>query len=133
MDQDDILTTTISIPTSTATAGGLGGSGYINAYSLPSSYTVTNGGTYSNISYTTSASTNWATGNVNITTDGITMPANSDIKIGDKSLKDVLSKIEDRLAILTPDLKKLEKFEALKKAYENYKLLEKLCQEEDTK
>jgi hypothetical protein len=40
-----------------------------------------------------------------------------------------MDKMEERLAILVPDPAKLEKFEALKKAYEHYKLMEKLCQE----
>ena len=46
-----------------------------------------------------------------------------------KSLKEFMSKMEERLAILVPDPKKLEQFAALKKAYEHYKLMEKLCQE----
>ena len=40
-----------------------------------------------------------------------------------------LTAIEERLAILTPDLQKLEKYSALKQAYDNYKLLETLCKE----
>ena len=51
-----------------------------------------------------------------------------DIKWKGRSLGTLLTSIEDRLAILAdPDPKKLEKFAALKKAYDNYKLLEKLC------
>ena len=39
----------------------------------------------------------------------------------------MLETIEDRLAIIQdPDPEKLKKFAALKKAYDNYKLLEKL-------
>lgn len=45
-----------------------------------------------------------------------------------RNLVEMLEKIEDRLAILTPDPVKLAKFEALKKAYDNYKMLEALCQ-----
>jgi hypothetical protein len=38
-----------------------------------------------------------------------------------------MEKIEDRLAILAePDPMKLEKFAALKKAYDHYKLMEKI-------
>lgn len=44
------------------------------------------------------------------------------------SLRETLEKINDRLAILQPDPEKLEQFEALRKAYEHYKLMEKLCQ-----
>ena len=50
-----------------------------------------------------------------------------DIKIKGVSLLQTLEAIQKRLAILEePDLEKLEKFAALKKAYENYKLLDKL-------
>ena len=57
-----------------------------------------------------------------------------DITWKGRNLGKLLEKIEDRLAILTPDSKKLEQFAALKKAYDHYKLLEKLCEvEDDTK
>ena len=67
---------------------------------------------------------------VSINTDGITMQTGTDINLGGKSLKDFMTKMEERLAILVPDPKKLEKFEALKKAYEHYKTLESLCFDE---
>lgn len=51
-----------------------------------------------------------------------------DIKWKGKSLGDMLEKINQRLAILTPDLEKLEHFSALKKAYDHYKMLEALCE-----
>jgi hypothetical protein len=57
------------------------------------------------------------------------MAAGTDITVAGKSLKQFMDKMEERLAILVPDPAKLEKFEALKKAYEHYKLMEKLCQE----
>lgn len=97
--------------------------------------TISNGGTMYNSPYT--FYTTNGTGN-------ITAPAPSpnsldvkgdanfegDIKFKGKSLGELFSKIEDRLAILQPDPKKLEKYEALRKAYEHYKLLEKLVQED---
>ena len=50
-----------------------------------------------------------------------------DIKWKGRSLGKLLEKIEDRLAILPdPDPEKLKKFAALKKAYDHYKLMEKL-------
>lgn len=52
----------------------------------------------------------------------------NDIKVKGRSLTEMLTKIEDRLAILTPDSKKLEHFAALKKAYDHYKALEALCE-----
>ena len=44
----------------------------------------------------------------------------------------MIETIEKRLAILTPDPKKLEKYEALQKAYDHYKLMEKLCHDNST-
>lgn len=50
-----------------------------------------------------------------------------DIKWKGRRLGKLLEGIEDRLALLAdPDPKKLEKFAALKKAYDHYKLMEKL-------
>lgn len=38
-----------------------------------------------------------------------------------------MEKVEGRLAILAPNLEKLEHFQALREAYEYYKTLEALC------
>jgi hypothetical protein len=82
-----------------------------------SGYTITNG--------------NWNSPNtVNISTTGIEMAAGTDITVGGQSLKEFMKKMEQRLAILVPDPAKLEKFEALKKAYEHYKTMESLCFDE---
>ena len=51
----------------------------------------------------------------------------SDVKVQGKSLKDFMDKVEERLAILTPNIEKLEHFQALREAYEHYKTLEALC------
>jgi hypothetical protein len=51
-----------------------------------------------------------------------------DIKWKGRSLGDMLTTIEKRLSILTPDPAKLEHFEALQKAYKHYKTLEALCE-----
>jgi hypothetical protein len=51
-----------------------------------------------------------------------------DITWKGRKLGDFLQNIEDRLAIIQePTPERLEKFAALKKAYEHYKLMEKLC------
>ncbi len=119
----------------TITISGSGSSG-ISTISLPStSYSLgaTVGGITNSV-WTTGTSgysfTNTPTPTVNIGNNGIDMAAGTDIKIDGKSLKEFMNKMEERLAILVPDPAKLEKFEALKKAYEHYKLMEKLCQEE---
>jgi hypothetical protein len=61
----------------------------------------------------------------------ISVPETGDIKIGNRSLKTFMDTMEKRLAILQPDPAKLEKFEALQKAYEHYKHLERLCELDD--
>lgn len=56
----------------------------------------------------------------------------SDVVIGGKKLSNILTVIQQRLFILDdPSPNKLEKYAALKKAYEHYKLLEKLIGEEN--
>ena len=78
----------------------------------------------------------WGTTNntpVKITTKGLDMNEDCDIKIGSASLKTFMQTVSDRLAILQPNPDKLEKFEALRQAYEHYKTLEALCQEDAQK
>jgi hypothetical protein len=107
---------TITLPTTTITNGG---------------YTIGPTGSSGQFYTTGSNGHNWNNPpTVNITGTGIDMAAGTDISIDGKSLKTFMNKMEERLAILVPDPAKLEKFEALKKAYEHYKLMESLCQEQ---
>jgi hypothetical protein len=53
------------------------------------------------------------------------------IVVGGIPLKNILSQISDRLLILQPDPKKLEKYEALRIAYEHFKTLEALLKEDE--
>jgi hypothetical protein len=93
-------------------------------------YTIGSAGTSGQFYTSTGTGSNWNNPpTVNISNTGIDMKSGTDIKIDGKSLKQFMDKMEERLAILIPDPAKLEKFEALKKAYEHYKLMEKLCQE----
>ena len=112
---------TITLPTTTITNGGytIGSTGSNGQF-----YTSTGTGHYNWNNVTTTSP------GVNISSDGIDMAAGTDITVGGKSLKEFMNKMEERLAILIPDPNKLEKFEALKKAYEHYKLMESLCQEQ---
>jgi hypothetical protein len=109
---------TITLPG--ATVGGIiGNNCHINwNTTVPNTCYTTGTGT----TYATGTGYNWGSNNV-----GVQVPENSDIKIGDRSLKTFMEKVEERLAILVPDQQKLEKFAALKKAYEHYKTLESLC------
>ena len=107
---------TITLPTTTITNGG---------------YTIGATGSSGQFYTTGTGGHNWNNPpTVNITGTGIDMAAGTDISIDGKSLKTFMNKMEERLAILIPDPSKLEKFEALKKAYEHYKLMESLCQEQ---
>jgi len=113
------MSNTITLPSTTIANGGYtigsaGGNGSASIFGSASSYNW---------------NTTTTTPSVNISSDGIDMAAGTDIKVDGKSLKEFMSKMEERLAILIPDPKKLEQFAALKKAYEHYKLMESLCQE----
>jgi hypothetical protein len=94
---------------------------------IPSNYVLSsngnNGGTWT---------TNVTSSPTQATLD---VSGNADIKgkltVQGKDIGKILEAIEKRLAILTPNPNKLEKFEALKKAYDHYKLLEALCHEDE--
>ena len=53
-----------------------------------------------------------------------------DLIVKGVNILDMVQKINDRLAILVPDPVLLEKYEALREAYEHYKTLEALCKPE---
>jgi hypothetical protein len=80
---------------------------------------------YSNYAFTTSAVTTSTVGvgssnTVNISGDGITMEPQADIKIGDRSLKEFMDSVEQRLGILRPNPELEDRWENLKglrKAY----------------
>jgi len=55
-----------------------------------------------------------------------TLTVNGTMHINGINLEDFMKSVSERLLILTPDPEKLEKYEALKIAYSNYKLLESL-------
>jgi hypothetical protein len=121
LDPSTMISGSITVPTTTITNGGytIGNTGSSGQF-----YTSTGTGHYNWNNITTT------TPSVNISSEGIDMAAGTDITVGGKSLKEFMNKMEERLAILVPDPSKLEKFEALKKAYEHYKLMESLCQEQ---
>jgi hypothetical protein len=108
--------------------------------SMPT-YTINTSGMNSGISYgsintitTGVGTTGYSYPTFNQSTPSIDVKGDAnfegDIKWQGRSLSKLIESIEDRLAILQPNLEKMEKFAALKKAYEHYKLMEKLCQEE---
>ena len=119
---------TITLPSSnTFTYGSgatVGGITTINNINANSQWTTGTSG------YTISPGYGVSPNTVNISSTGIDMAAGTDITVDGQSLKEFMKKMEKRLAILVPDPVKLEKFEALKKAYEHYKTMESLCFDE---
>jgi hypothetical protein len=124
---------------STVNAGGFGGVGSGNITIPGGSFSTYGTGITTGATYTinTGAGMNGAWGNTTISTNHPSLHVTGDaefdgsVKIKGKDLAKSLEAIEKRLAILVPDPKKLEKFEALQKAYAHYKLLEALCNEDD--
>jgi len=92
----------------------------------PSSYITTGTSLNWNNSYSFS-DYNITNGNpkVNISSNGITMKPEADLKIGDRSLKDFMDRVEDRLAILHPNEALEDKWEQLKDLRRQYEALEK--------
>jgi len=98
---------------------------------IPSSWNMGSSGTV----YTTN------TGNIglnpiwtNTTPPPPNLVVDGDIKWNGRSLGNLLEKIEDRLAILVdPTPERLERFAALREAYDAYKLIDTLCVGEGNK
>lgn len=66
-----------------------------------------------------------SSGTVNIDTDGMTLQESCDIKIGNRSLKDFMDRVEERLGILRPNPELEEKWANLKGLRLAYMDLEK--------
>lgn len=144
ISSEDLDTITLNNYTGSYSAAGIGGSGAGGS----GTYTIATGGTgitSNSYLYSSGTSTQWTTTTPYITTGiggagstpGIKVTGDAEfdgnVTIKGKDLVSFMETLEKRLAILQPDPKKLEKFEALKKAYNHYKMLEALCevQEDD--
>jgi hypothetical protein len=82
--------------------------------------------------------TNWNNISTNTKSPSIKVSGDAEfegrVKINGQDLAQFMETMSKRLAILVPDPAKLEHFEALKKAYDHYKLMEALCElPEETK
>jgi hypothetical protein len=101
-----------------------------------STFSITGNSGTSSGSYVFSNGSNpvWTTNNtsgVSYTTTPASVEVKGDLIVNGKNIGNILDKIQDRLAILDePSPEKLEKHAALRTAYEQYKLLEKLIGEE---
>lgn len=123
-DELDILTTKVTLPMSHVYASPSYTSGTItvgaNGTSASSFYGTTNYQFNSN-----SITSSNASKQIHVSGDAV---IEGQLKVGGVDIAEAIEKINKRLAILVPDPAKLEKFEALQRAYENYKTLEALCQ-----
>ena len=130
MASDTITLDTASIPYLTASmigpypqynvgigaAGSGGGTG---------AYYTTNGTSYNQPWQNLTMTNNIQPSSLNIKGDA---EFEGKVKVNGHDLGKFMETMANRLAILVPDPAKLEHFEALKKAYEHYKMLEKLCE-----
>jgi len=137
-DDDDDSTVTI---TGSSNLGGFSGSG-ISSLTAPSISTITVGGgggggvgaighTGTTGSYYVSTGTGggsmWSTPTINTPAVLSTSKGNS---VDLDELAEMMKIMKERLLILIPAFEKHEKYAALKKAYDNYKMIEALIQEE---
>jgi len=111
IDMSDVLCSTIDMSTIT-----------IPSYSGTSSGAYTTGYNWghSNYSITTSDT---SISNVNISSNGITMKEDTDIKLGERSLKDFMDRVEEHLAILKPAPELEDKWDQLKALRNQYEAL----------
>lgn len=137
-DDDDDSTVTI---TGSSNLGGFSGSG-ISSLTAPSISTITVGGgggggvgaighTGTTGSYYVSTGTGggsmWSTPTINTPAVLSTSKGNS---VDLDELAEMMKIMKERLLILIPAFEKHEKYAALKKAYDNYKMIEALIQED---
>lgn len=61
-----------------------------------------------------------------------TLKVMGDVEVDGVSLKKFMDTVSERLMILEPKPEMLEKYESLRNAYNEYKMLEKLCSGPDT-
>ena len=105
----------------------------INPYQGAGLYQVTGTGGYTLA--TGNSNGTWAgVVNTGTTTPSIQVKGDAEfegnVTINGANLAETLQRIQERLAILVPNPKLLDKYEALQQAYEHYKLLEALCVEQ---
>ena len=99
---------------------------------INSGTTLGSGATNGSYIYSNGSNPVWTTNTTaGFNTISPSMEVKGDLIVAGKNIGNILDKIQDRLAILDePSPEKLEKHAALKKAYDHYKLLEKLIGED---
>jgi hypothetical protein len=131
MNDEDI---TVDTSSCTIDISSMASSNYVFSSPPNQIYSIATGATGSIGSSWTTNSTAWPS-NITNSNAGLHVTSDAafdgDIKWKGRSLGKLLQSIEDRLAIIQePSPEKLEKFAALKKAYDNYKMLERLIGED---
>jgi hypothetical protein len=111
IDMSDVLNSAIDMSTIT-----------IPSYSGTSASAYTTGYNWGHSNYTITAS-DTSISNVNISSDGITMKEDTDIKLGERSLKDFMDRVEEHLAILKPAPELEDKWDQLKALRNQYEAL----------
>lgn len=130
---DLTLSNTVFPSMNTVSLGGTGGSASVYTIGI----NAPSGGGGGSYAYTNTWNNTWNNGTYTLanTHPAIKIQGNADVDgdltVQGVSVLDTLNKINERLAILVPDPKRLEKYTALKEAYEHYKTLEALCIEQD--
>jgi len=130
-DENGNVLMPVNSPVAGASGGGSGGASGIAgnivfAGNVPTTSYTTVGASAASWSNVYTTATNWTT---SFSDDlVISRPNKEPIKVAE-----TLEKIMERLAILQPNFEHMEQFPALKAAYDNYKLIEALCHEDETK
>ena len=106
---------------------GVDGDWFDTNYMYGKTYTTTGPNTEYSLPPLTTSTTITSTPTVTLDPTPRDLNIDGDIKIDGQSLKEFMSVVSKRLNILTPKPEVLEKYEALREAYENYKMLEKIC------
>lgn len=123
----------------TMVGGGGSGSGvYTTTTTAPNTSTITipaqgGGGAGTYLSSGTTSSPMWSniTQNANIKVTGNNPTIHTDRNsINLDEVADLVKILKERLLVIIPDFEKHEKYAALKKAYDHYKLIEAMVQEE---
>lgn len=129
VDMPDLDNFSIDISSYTLGAGLSSTGNLYSSYPTSGNITINNGGSSSSSSYPWSSASGPYTISTGYESNKISIDGkDADVLINGRSLTVFMEKMEERLAILQPDLEKLEHFDALKKAYEHYKTLEAMCE-----
>ena len=122
----------------TMIGSGGGGSSGVYTTTAPNTSTITipaqgGGGAGSYYTTGTGSSPMWTTttqnANVRITGNNPTITTDKN-SINLDEVADLIKILKERLLVIIPDFEKHEKYAALKKAYDHYKLIEAMVQEE---